>query len=48
MADESQIQVRGGATGVECKILLHLGNQLAFFVDKEKWAGIRFSYSILP
>src|SRR5580700_4791528 len=32
----------------ECKVLPHLGNQRAFFVDKENWPGIRFLYSILP
>ena len=26
----------------ECKVLPHLGNQLAFFVDKEKRPSIRF------
>ncbi len=31
----------------ECKLLLHLGNQLAFFVDREKWPSIRFCYGIL-
>jgi len=41
------LQPESTAAG-ECKILLHLGNRLAFFVDKEKWAGIRFLYSILP
>jgi hypothetical protein len=30
----------------ECKVLPHLGNQVAFFVDKEKSASIRFCYSI--
>ena len=44
--------IPGGAKGrkplAKCKVLLHLGNQVAFFVDNEKCAGIRFWYSILP
>lgn len=32
---------------IKCKVLPHLGNQVAFFVDREKWPSIRFLYRVL-
>jgi len=39
--------VGGSGPAKECNVLPHLGNQRAFFVDKENCRGIRFLYSIL-
>ena len=32
----------------KCKVLLHLGNQLAFFIDKKKSPAYDFGNAILP
>ena len=32
---------------IKCKVLPHLGNQVAFFVDRENWPSIRFLYRVL-
>jgi|SRR5271155_4025803 len=37
----------GSYPRIKCKVLPHLGNQVAFFVDREKWPSIRFLYGVL-
>ncbi len=32
---------------IKCKVLPHLGNQVAFFVDRQNWPSIRFLYGVL-
>jgi hypothetical protein len=39
---------RTSSSTAECKILPHLGNRRAFFVDKENWVAYDFCTAFFP